>query len=67
MKLENTEKVKAKRKNRWRGVVIVRNIPKSTHEVLVAYQEKISFDRRRFYTIKEAYREFVIEKAAAGA
>lgn len=58
------EKVAGKRKNRWKGVVTMRNIPKPTHEVLVAYQAKISFDRRKFYTIKEAYREFVIEKAA---
>lgn len=64
MKAESTEKAKTKRKNRWKGVVTMNGIPTATHERIQAYQEKISFDRRKFYTIKEAYKEFVIEKAA---
>ena len=65
METENIEKVKRKRKGSRKWITLtLRKIPVETvHETMLDYQDKINLgrSRKKRYTIKQAYVEYLIE------
>lgn len=60
---EVKEKIEVK-KSRKRGVALVlTGIPGRVHEAMKAYQRKISAERGKKFTVKDAYVEFLKEKS----
>lgn len=66
METEGTEKVKTKRKGTIKAITL-EGVPRTVHNVLKDYQLKIGGERRKYYTIKQAYVEFLIEKTQTAA
>lgn len=62
MEVESTEKIKKERRGAISSLTIS-NIPRSVHSKIVEYQLKISGERRKYYTVKQAYVEFLKEAA----
>lgn len=60
MEVENSEKVKKERKGPIKSLSLA-NVPRSVHNVMTDYQKKIIGERRKFFTVKQAYVEFLKE------
>lgn len=62
MEIKSSEKINTAKKQRSSVSVCVEKIPLSVHSKIRDYMDKIRYERKRKYTIKQAYREFLIEK-----
>lgn len=60
MEAENSEKIKKERKGPIKSLTL-NDIPRPVHRFLGEYQKKITGDRRKKYTIKQAYVEYLKE------
>lgn len=60
MDTESKEKVKTKRKGNIKAIML-KDIPRPVHNVIKKYQLKIGGERGRFFDIKEAYVEYLID------
>lgn len=60
MEVENSEKVKKEHKGPIKSLTL-NDIPRSVHKKMGDYQTKITGDRRKKYTIKQAYVEYLKE------
>lgn len=66
MEVENNEKIKKERRGPISSLTIS-NIPRSVHNKIVDYQMKITGERRRPFTVKQAYVEFLKEATKTAA
>lgn len=60
MEVENSEKIKKDRKGPIKSLTL-NDIPRSVHKFIGGYQTKLIGDRRKKYTIKQAYVEYLKE------
>lgn len=62
MEIKSNEKIIIAKKNRRSVSVSIVGIPLAVHSKMKEYMNKIRYEHNKSYSLKEAYREFLIEK-----